>query len=84
MAKQMPLLDPPYDGWAAWHEHAFPPTGDNIPMTDESEMDFANRYDAVEDRSGRIFVWSVGKSSAVCICADRETALVIARRLARE
>lgn len=80
---QSTLLNPPYDGHAAWHEHAFPPYGMPHPVTDEAERDFNNRYDAVEDRRGRIFVWSVGRQEPVCICAERKIATKIARMLAR-
>jgi hypothetical protein len=68
------LLDPPYDGYAVWHEHAFRP----------DDLNWDCRYDAVEDRTGRIFVWHVGSQKPVCICADHEMAITIARSLARE
>ena len=69
------LLDPPYNGFAAWHEHFFPQGG---------EEDLAHRYDAVEDETGRIFVWSVGRQEAVCLCSDQKTASHVAMLLASE
>lgn len=76
-------LDPPYNGMAMWHEHAFPPDGASFPETEADDLNWACRYDAIEDDRGRVFVWSVGDEEPVCLCADRETAIRIARALVR-
>jgi hypothetical protein len=81
--KQKPLLDPPYDGWAEWHEHAFPPNGEPYPEAYSPEFPGC-RFDAVEDRLGRIFVWHVGSGKPVCLCSDRDTAVQLAKDLVVE
>lgn len=78
------LLDPPYDGYAVWHQHAFPPDGCSWPESDEDDLNWDCRFDAVEDRLGRIFVWHVGSGRPVAICADRDTAVVCAIALVWE
>ena len=81
---QTTLLDPPYDMHAVWHRHAFPPDGTSYPITDEDEENFDGRFDAVEDRLGRIFVWHVGTQKPVALCIDRDTAVICAIALARK
>ena len=77
------LLDPPYDGYAVWHTHAFPPEGKSFPEHGEDEYMVNMRFDAVQDKQGRIFVWSVGEQEPICVCRDRETAIRIAVLLCR-
>jgi hypothetical protein len=79
------LLDPPYDRHAVWHQHAFPPDGAAFTHPDYDDHDWRSaRFDAVEDRLGRIFVWSVAEERAVCVCDSRDTATIAAIALVQE
>lgn len=86
-AEHPAVLEPPYDGWAEWHKHFFVPDGDDCPIYDDDpEIEDSNetvgRYDAVEDRLGRIFVLKVEDWEVMQVCAGRDEACRIAKAMA--
>jgi hypothetical protein len=75
---QTTLLDPPYDGHAVWHQHAFPPDGCAFPGPGQDEDDCLGRFDAVENSLGRVFVWNADTGKVVCVCDNKDTAVLCA------